>query len=57
MSRFDFLVETYRTERLKTLAVWSQVPGLNPVRDRRSSTWFTSASAKTSGCGRCSALP
>lgn len=26
MSRFDFLVETYRTERLKTLGVWSQVP-------------------------------
>ena len=24
--RFDFLVETYRTERLKTLSVWSQVP-------------------------------
>ena len=27
MSSFDFLVETYRTERLKTLGVWSQVPG------------------------------
>jgi len=26
MSRFDFLVETYRTEREKTLSVWSQVP-------------------------------
>ncbi len=26
MSRFDFLVETYRTERLKTLSVWSQIP-------------------------------
>src|SRR5262245_15773504 len=26
MSSFDFLVETYRTERLKTLGVWSQVP-------------------------------
>ncbi len=25
-SRFDFLVETYRTERLKTLGVWSQIP-------------------------------
>jgi uncharacterized damage-inducible protein DinB len=24
--RYDFLVETYRTERLKTLSVWSQVP-------------------------------
>jgi uncharacterized damage-inducible protein DinB len=24
---YDFLVETYRTERLKTLSVWSQVPG------------------------------
>jgi len=23
---FDFLVETYRTERVKTLTVWSQVP-------------------------------
>jgi uncharacterized damage-inducible protein DinB len=23
---FDFLVDTYRTERLKTLSVWSQVP-------------------------------
>jgi uncharacterized damage-inducible protein DinB len=26
MSRYDFLVETYRTERIKTLGVWSQVP-------------------------------
>lgn len=26
MARYDFLVETYRTERLKTLSVWSQVP-------------------------------
>lgn len=26
MSRFDFLVETYQTERLKTLSVWSQIP-------------------------------
>lgn len=26
MSRYEFLVETYRTERLKTLGVWSQVP-------------------------------
>lgn len=26
MSSFDFLVETYRTERLKTLGVWAQVP-------------------------------
>ncbi len=26
MSSFDFLVETYRTERLKTLSVWAQVP-------------------------------
>ena len=26
MSRFDFLVETYRTEQLKTLGVWSQIP-------------------------------
>ena len=25
MRRFDFLVDTYRTERLKTLSVWSQV--------------------------------
>jgi uncharacterized damage-inducible protein DinB len=24
MSKYDFLVETYRTERIKTLAVWSQ---------------------------------
>ena len=24
--RYDFLVETYRTERIKTLSVWSQVP-------------------------------
>jgi uncharacterized damage-inducible protein DinB len=24
--RYDFLVETYRTERLKTLSVWSQIP-------------------------------
>jgi len=26
MSRYDFLVESYRTERLKTLSVWSQIP-------------------------------
>jgi len=26
MSRYAFLIETYRTERLKTLTVWSQVP-------------------------------
>jgi uncharacterized damage-inducible protein DinB len=26
MSRYDFLVESYRTERIKTLSVWSQVP-------------------------------
>jgi uncharacterized damage-inducible protein DinB len=26
MSSYDFLVESYRTERLKTLTVWSQVP-------------------------------
>jgi uncharacterized damage-inducible protein DinB len=26
MRTFDFLVETYRTERLKTLGVWSQIP-------------------------------
>lgn len=26
MSRYDFLVESYRTERLKTLGVWSQIP-------------------------------
>jgi hypothetical protein len=25
-SRFDFLVETYRTEQLKTLGVWRQIP-------------------------------
>jgi uncharacterized damage-inducible protein DinB len=26
MSHYDFLPESYRTERLKTLSVWSQVP-------------------------------
>jgi uncharacterized damage-inducible protein DinB len=26
MPRYEFLVDTYRTERLKTLSVWSQVP-------------------------------
>ncbi len=26
MSRYEFLVESYRTERLKTLSVWSQIP-------------------------------
>jgi uncharacterized damage-inducible protein DinB len=25
-TRFDFLVDIYRTERLKTLSVWSQIP-------------------------------
>lgn len=23
--RYDFLIETYRTERIKTLSVWSQI--------------------------------
>ena len=26
MGRYEFLVETYRTERLKTLDVWAQIP-------------------------------
>lgn len=26
MARYDFLLETYRTERLKTLGVWAHVP-------------------------------
>ena len=26
MARYDFLLETYRTERLKTLDVWVQIP-------------------------------
>ena len=26
MTRYTFLIDTYRTERLKTLSVWSQVP-------------------------------
>jgi len=26
MARYEFLVETYRTERLKTLEVWAQIP-------------------------------
>lgn len=26
MARYDFLAETYRTERLKTLGVWAQIP-------------------------------
>jgi uncharacterized damage-inducible protein DinB len=26
VTRYDFLVDTYRTERLKTLSVWSQIP-------------------------------
>ena len=26
MPRYDFLIESYRTERLKTLSVWSQIP-------------------------------
>jgi uncharacterized damage-inducible protein DinB len=25
-TRYDFLIETYRTERIKTLTLWSQVP-------------------------------
>ena len=24
--RYDFLIETYETERIKTLSVWSQIP-------------------------------
>jgi uncharacterized damage-inducible protein DinB len=26
MPRYDFLIDSYRTERLKTLSVWSQIP-------------------------------
>jgi uncharacterized damage-inducible protein DinB len=26
VGKYDFLVDTYRTERLKTLSVWSQIP-------------------------------
>lgn len=26
MTRYDFLLDTYRTERLKTLSLWAQVP-------------------------------
>jgi uncharacterized damage-inducible protein DinB len=33
MRRYDFLVETYRTERLKTLSVWSQITDAR-MRDR-----------------------
>jgi uncharacterized damage-inducible protein DinB len=33
MGRYDFLVDTYRTERLKTLSVWSQIPDAR-MRDR-----------------------
>ncbi len=31
--RYDFLVDTYRTERLKTLSVWSHIPDAR-MRDR-----------------------
>jgi uncharacterized damage-inducible protein DinB len=31
--RYDFLVDTYRTERLKTLGVWAQIPD-DRLRDR-----------------------
>lgn len=33
MGRYAFLVDTYRTERLKTLGVWAQVPG-DRLRER-----------------------
>ena len=33
MTRYDFLIDTYRTERLKTLSLWAQVPE-NRMRDR-----------------------
>ena len=33
MGRYDFLVDTYRTERHKTLSVWSQIPDAR-MRDR-----------------------
>jgi len=40
MSRFDFLIDTYRTERLKILSVWSQIPddrmSFRPERRARS---------------------
>jgi uncharacterized damage-inducible protein DinB len=32
-TRYDFLLDTYRTERLKTLTLWSQVPD-NRMNDR-----------------------
>ena len=55
MGKYEFLVDTYRTERLKSLSVWSQIPEARmhfrpePPRERRWSTWCTSAPAKTRG--------
>ena len=49
---YDFLVDTYESERLKTLSVWSTLgmksPGSAPPagqkgQERVSSTWCTSA--------------
>ena len=50
--RYDFLIDTYASERLKTLNVWSMFDDADltvaPTRGstatgRRGSTWFTSA--------------
>ena len=49
MSTFSFFADTYDTERLKILSVWSQIPddqmdsGRSRAPGRRSSTWCTSA--------------
>src|SRR5260221_13496900 len=63
--RYDFLIETYDTERIKVISAWSMFTDQDlPVRphpvDTRdaafTSIWCINASAKTFGFGQCSIL-
>ena len=60
--KYDFLVESYDTERVKVMSVWSEFSDEDmPVRPKRTiradgasmNTWCTSASAKTRGSAGC----
>ena len=64
MMKYDFLIESYATERVKVLSVWSEFRDEDlPVRPNRTTRadaactnrWCISASARTSGSGLCSA--
>ena len=62
---YEFLIDTYATERLKVISVWSMFrddgsTASGPIRSTLAdgactSRWCISASARMCGFGRCSA--